>query len=138
MSEKELDEIDHKILQLLQEDARMTNVELADRVGLSPAPCLRRVSALEKAGIVRKYVTLLNAAAVNLGVSVFVQVSLDRQVEPASGSGLVAYGFDARKLTGELHHGFGCRPTMTIDAHEAAERAMMRYEIVGDRADHRG
>ena len=81
MSGKEFDEIDHKILQLLQEDARITNVELADRVGLSPAPCLRRVSALEKAGVVRKYVTLLNPAAVNLGVSVFVQISLDRQVE---------------------------------------------------------
>src|SRR5438552_6160588 len=67
-----------------------------------------------------------------------IAFTIDRQVEPASGSGLVAYGFDARKLTGELHHGFGCRPTMTIDAHEAAERAMMRYEIVGDRADHRG
>ena len=76
-----MDEIDIKILVALQEDARMTNTELADRVGLSPAPCLRRVRALEQPGVIRKYVTLLDPAAVDLGVTVFVQISLDLQVE---------------------------------------------------------
>src|SRR5262245_5244928 len=67
-----------------------------------------------------------------------VAFSIDGQVEPASGSGLVINSFDTRKVPSELHHGFGSRTTVTIDAHETAERAMMRYEIGGDRADHRG
>jgi DNA-binding Lrp family transcriptional regulator len=76
----QLDEIDIKILQHLQREARISNVELADRVGLSPAPCLRRVRALERAGVIRKYVALLDPRALNLNVTVLVQVSLDRQV----------------------------------------------------------
>src|SRR5438105_1674619 len=76
-----LDEIDYKILECLQDDGRISNVELADRVGLSPALCLRRVSALEESGIIRKYVALVNARAVNLAVTVFVQISLDLQVD---------------------------------------------------------
>ena len=75
-----LDEIDQKILECLQENARISNVDLSDRIGLSPAPCLRRVSALEKAGVIRKHVTLLNPAAVDLPVTVFVQISLDFEV----------------------------------------------------------
>lgn len=59
----------------------MSNAALADRVGLSPAPCLRRVRALEDARVIRKHATLLDPAAVNLGVTVFVQISLDLQVE---------------------------------------------------------
>jgi len=76
-----MDEIDLNILKLLQEDARTTNSDLADRVGLSPAPCLRRVRALEEEGVIRKYATLIDPVAVNLGVAVFVQISLDLQVE---------------------------------------------------------
>ncbi len=76
-----LDEIDYRILQQLQERARISNVDLAERVGLSPAPCLRRVHALEKAGVIRRHVSLVNPNAVNLGVTVFVQISLDLQVE---------------------------------------------------------
>jgi Lrp/AsnC family transcriptional regulator, leucine-responsive regulatory protein len=78
-----LDAIDRKILALLQEDARLANVELADKVGLSPSPCLRRVRELETAGVIRRYVTLLDPAAVGLPVSVFVNVTLERQVEQA-------------------------------------------------------
>jgi Lrp/AsnC family transcriptional regulator, leucine-responsive regulatory protein len=78
-----LDAIDRKILALLQEDARLANVELADKVGLSPSPCLRRVRDLEAGGIIRRYVTLLNPAAIGLPVSVFVNVTLERQVEQA-------------------------------------------------------
>jgi DNA-binding Lrp family transcriptional regulator len=76
-----MDEIDRKILAVLQEDARITNAELAGRAGLSAAPCLRRVRALEQAKIIRRYVTLIDPAAVDLTVTVFVQISLDLQVE---------------------------------------------------------
>jgi Lrp/AsnC family leucine-responsive transcriptional regulator len=81
MSSKRLDEIDYAILSQLQEHARISNVDLADQVGLSPAPCLRRVQSLEKDGIIVKSVTLLNPNSVDCGVTVFVQVSLDLQVE---------------------------------------------------------
>jgi Lrp/AsnC family leucine-responsive transcriptional regulator len=81
MARTQLDEIDYRILAHLQEQARISNVTLADHVGLSPAPCLRRVQALEQSGVIRKYATLLDPTAVNLSVTVFVQVRLDRQVE---------------------------------------------------------
>lgn len=80
MHTMKLDEIDIKILHHLQREARISNVELANRVGLSPAPCLRRVRALEESGVIRKYVALLDPRALNLNVTVLVQVSLDRQV----------------------------------------------------------
>eukprot|EP01037_Dinobryon_pediforme_P022228 gene22228-23309_t len=75
-----LDAIDLKILHELQENARLTNAELATRVNLSPSPCLTRVRALESAGIVDRYVTLLDPKKVELGVSVFISVTLERQV----------------------------------------------------------
>ena len=78
-----LDAIDRKILTALQENARLANVELARAVGLSPSPCLRRVKALESAGVIRRFATLVDQAAVGLPVSVFVSVSLERQVESA-------------------------------------------------------
>jgi DNA-binding Lrp family transcriptional regulator len=81
MPSSQLDQIDYSILKHLQEHARISNVDLADRVGLSPAPCLRRVQTLEQAGVIRQYVTLLNPHAVDCGVTVFVQISLDLQVE---------------------------------------------------------
>jgi DNA-binding Lrp family transcriptional regulator len=78
-----VDAIDARILGRLQEDARISNVELARAVGLSASPCLRRVGELEKAGLIRRYVTLLDAQAVGLPVSVFVNVTLEKQVERA-------------------------------------------------------
>lgn len=77
----ELDSIDWKILAVLQDDARIANVDLAERVHLSPSPCLARVKALEREGFISRYVALLNSAAVGLGVNVFVQVRLERQIE---------------------------------------------------------
>jgi Lrp/AsnC family leucine-responsive transcriptional regulator len=79
----ELDSIDWKILDVLQEDARMANIDLSEKVNLSPSPCLSRVKALERNGFINRYVTLLNPSAVGLGVSVFVQVRLEKQVETA-------------------------------------------------------
>ena len=80
---RDLDAIDLRILGALQENARIANTELAAAVGLSPAPCLRRVRALEERGVIRKHVSLVSPAAVGLPVSVFVSISLERQVEEA-------------------------------------------------------
>ena len=79
----DLDAIDLRILGALQENAQIANTELAAAVGLSPAPCLRRVRALEERGVIRKHVSLVSPAAVGLPVSVFVSISLERQVEEA-------------------------------------------------------
>jgi len=77
----DLDEIDRKILTTLQGNAKLRNVELADAVGLSASPCLRRVKQLEETGVIRGYATLVDPEAVGLPVSVFVQVTLEKQVE---------------------------------------------------------
>lgn len=79
----EIDETDRRILAVLQEDARISNVDLALRVGISPSPCWRRVRALEAAGVIARHVTLVDPASVGLAVSVFVQVTLERQIESA-------------------------------------------------------
>ena len=81
MPRKTLDRTDARILRELQNDARLTNVELARRVNLSPSPCLARVRALEEAGVISRYVALVDPSAVGLGLSVFIQISLERQVE---------------------------------------------------------
>ncbi len=78
-----LDAIDWRILGRLQDNARLTNVELARAVHLSPSPCLTRVRRLEQSGLIKRYVTLLDALALGLTVSVFIQVRLERQVESA-------------------------------------------------------
>jgi DNA-binding Lrp family transcriptional regulator len=79
----ELDTTDWKILRLLQSDARISNVDLARQVGLSPSPCLNRVRALEQSGYISRYVSLLDPLRVGLKVSVFIQVTLEKQIEPA-------------------------------------------------------
>lgn len=78
-----LDKIDREILKVLQADARTPNVELAEKVGLSASPCARRVKALEDAGIIARYATVVDQKSVGLPVSVFVNVTLERQVEGA-------------------------------------------------------
>ncbi|AAV94209.1 Lrp/AsnC family transcriptional regulator [Ruegeria pomeroyi] len=76
-----LDEIDRKILAELQADGRMTNVELAKRVGISAPPCLRRVRALEDAGLIRGYHAEVNARQLGFEVQVFAMVGLESQAE---------------------------------------------------------
>jgi DNA-binding Lrp family transcriptional regulator len=83
MAQGALDDTDWRILGALQENARIPNSELAEKVFLSPSPCLRRVRELEQGGVVRRYVTLLDPLAVGLTVSVFIQVSLEKQVQNA-------------------------------------------------------
>ncbi len=78
-----LDAIDYRILDRLQDDARLTNVDLAKAVNLSPSPCLARVRALEADGLISRYVTLLDPVKMGLTVSVFIQVSLEKQVQSA-------------------------------------------------------
>ena len=70
---------DLRILDELQRDGSLTNAELARRIGLSPSPCLARVKALESAGVVQRYVALANAAALGLGLTVFISISLTTQ-----------------------------------------------------------
>ncbi|UXN58789.1 Lrp/AsnC family transcriptional regulator [Phyllobacterium zundukense] len=74
-----LDDIDRRILRALQRDGRLQNLELAKQVGLSPSPCLRRVKLLEQAGIIDRYVAVLNSAKVGLGLSMFARVWLTAQ-----------------------------------------------------------
>ncbi|MEN2786587.1 Lrp/AsnC family transcriptional regulator [Sphingomonas qilianensis] len=75
------DHIDRQILSLLQVDGRMTNVDLAERVGLTAPPCLRRVRALEDAGAIRGYHAELDAAILGYPITVFAMVSLRSQAE---------------------------------------------------------
>lgn len=77
----ELDAIDRKILSLLQEDCRLTMQEIAGRVGLSASPCHRRIKIMEEAGIIRRYIALVDQRKVGLPVSVFVSIKLERQRE---------------------------------------------------------
>jgi DNA-binding Lrp family transcriptional regulator len=76
-----LDRIDRHILRLLQSDGRMTNIELAGRVGISPPPCLRRVRALEAAGLIRGYHADLAPEPLGFAVTVFAQIGLQSQAE---------------------------------------------------------
>lgn len=77
----DLDATDWKILRELQRHGRLTNVELASRVGLSPPPCLRRVQALEKAGVITGYRALLDATALGFEVTLFAFVGLKSQAD---------------------------------------------------------
>ncbi len=81
MAQAKLDKIDRRILRELQDDGRMTNVELAQRVGLSAPPCLRRVRALEAAGVIRGYHAELSPAALGFNITVFAQVGLSSQAD---------------------------------------------------------
>ncbi len=83
MPKTEIDETDLRILTTVQEDARLSNVDLAERIGLSPSPCLRRLRRLEDEGIIKGYMTLLDQKAVGLPVNVFISVTLKEQSEHA-------------------------------------------------------
>ena len=74
----QLDRYDVQILRHLQDDGRLTNQELADRIGLSPSPCLRRVRALEEAGVIRGYRALADARALGLNLMALIHISMDQ------------------------------------------------------------
>ena len=73
-----LDKLDKRILQELQSNGSITNLELADKIGLSPTPCARRVKRLEEVGIIEYQVTLLNASKLGLKLTALIQISMDR------------------------------------------------------------
>ena len=75
-----IDRIDRNIIAELQQDAGLSNLELSERVGLSPSPCLRRVRQLEAAGVIARRVTLMDQEALGLSLTVYIQVSLGNQV----------------------------------------------------------
>ena len=85
MPKIELDRTDLAILEILQADARVSNQDLADRVSLSPSPCLRRVRRLEEAGVIRRYVALLDPVAVGLGLVAYVNVKLEKRKQDEDG-----------------------------------------------------
>ncbi|HEY8609308.1 MAG TPA: Lrp/AsnC family transcriptional regulator [Noviherbaspirillum sp.] len=76
-----LDAIDFKLLQFLQEDGRISNLDLAEKVFLSPSACLRRVRLLEEKGVIDRYTALLDPAKLGLEVDAFVQVTMRRDVD---------------------------------------------------------
>ncbi|HAG71736.1 MAG TPA: AsnC family transcriptional regulator [Gammaproteobacteria bacterium] len=74
----QLDKLDKRILQALQKDGTITNLELAEKIGLSPSPCARRVKLLEEVGIIDRRVTLLNPSKLDLKLTALIQISMDR------------------------------------------------------------
>ena len=73
-----LDRIDQRILKVMQTNGRITNLELAEQVGLSPTPCARRVRALEESGVIERHVTLLNQQRLGLNITAMIGITMDR------------------------------------------------------------
>ena len=76
-----LDRVDRRLLEVLQEEGRLSNVALAERVHLSPSPCLRRLKALERCGVIEGYRAMLHREAIGLGLTVFVEVKVEGHSE---------------------------------------------------------
>lgn len=79
MAEIALDRTDLRILEILQQDGRLSNQEVAERVALSPSPCLRRIRRLEEAGVIRQYVALVDPQRIGLGLLAYVSVKLEKR-----------------------------------------------------------
>ena len=78
MLNRPLDKTDLRILAELQKNSKLTNIELAERVALSPSPCLRRLKQLEDSGIIRRYVALLEPTKIKLGLQAFIRIMLEK------------------------------------------------------------
>ncbi len=81
MSDRNLSAADLRILRVLQQEGRISNVELAERVGMSPSPCLRRVKRLEQDGVIKGYAAVIDPKVVGLGVEAFAQVNIERHTD---------------------------------------------------------
>jgi len=81
MAKPKLDKIDNKILKRLQENGKMTNLQLSEEIGLSPAPTLERVRKLENSGIITGYHANVDSALLGMGIKAYIQLSLERQAE---------------------------------------------------------
>ncbi|KFX62104.1 Lrp/AsnC family transcriptional regulator [Paraburkholderia fungorum] len=86
MAKIEIDAIDRRILAILQENGRLSNQEIAERINLSPSPCLRRIRRLEESGVIRGYVALLDPQKLGLDLLAYVNVRLEKRSGPALGS----------------------------------------------------
>jgi Lrp/AsnC family leucine-responsive transcriptional regulator len=86
MSKINLDKTDLKILSILQSNGRLTNQEVAEKVNLSPSPCLRRIRNLEESGVIRQYVALLDPDKIGLGLLAYVNVRLEKHSDTPAGS----------------------------------------------------
>ncbi|WP_043816658.1 Lrp/AsnC family transcriptional regulator [Deinococcus maricopensis] len=93
MAHAHLDDTDRRILEILQRDGRIPNTELADEIGLTPAPTLRRVKRLEDEGIIKRYAALLDPKMIGQDLTVFVHVSLDKQTK----TGFIDFADQMRK-----------------------------------------
>ena len=82
MAKIEIDAIDRRILTILQENGRLSNQEIAERISLSPSPCLRRIRRLEESGVIRGYVALLDAQKLGLDLLAYVNVRLEKRSGP--------------------------------------------------------
>ncbi|HEX3381059.1 MAG TPA: Lrp/AsnC family transcriptional regulator, partial [Paraburkholderia sp.] len=78
MAKPGIDAIDRRILAILQENGRLSNQEIAERINLSPSPCLRRIRRLEESGVIRGYVALLDAQRLGLDLLAYVSVRLEK------------------------------------------------------------
>lgn len=78
-----LDHTDCKLLDILQQEGRLANIELAERVALSPSPCLRRLKRMENTGVIRQYVALVDPLKVGLGLLAYVSVKLEKRGKSA-------------------------------------------------------
>ena len=99
MQKADLDGFDRRLLLALQEDGRLSNVELSERVHLSASQCQRRVKRMEEAGVIESYAALLNREKIGLGVMAFVNVTLERHG--------VASAQAFREAIGQLFEDFG-------------------------------
>ncbi len=81
MPNPDFDAIDRRMLEALQADGRLSNVDLAERVGLSPSPCLRRLKRLEREGVIEGYRAMLSRTKVGLGLTVFVEIKVERHID---------------------------------------------------------
>lgn len=86
MTKITLDKTDRRILAVLQADGRLSNQDVAEKVSLSPSPCLRRIKRLEEAGVIRQYVALLDPEKIGLGLLAYVNVRLERSSDAATQS----------------------------------------------------
>ena len=141
MARAKLDRIDRRILSDLQSNGRMTNVELAERAGISAPPCLRRVRALERAGIIKGYHADLSPEALGYSVSVFALVGLSSQAETGlkSFEELIAKrdeGRDCHMLA--PHLGAECQPREDHDGLPHRQAGAGRADLDGIRAAARG
>jgi Lrp/AsnC family leucine-responsive transcriptional regulator len=91
MPNSSIDRIDRHLLDLLQTDGRLSNQELASRVGLSPSPCLRRVKRLEELGLIRHYVAILDAAKLGLGLTAYATVRMDKHSDSPKRSAMHSF-----------------------------------------------